>query len=103
MQVGHVAAVFNGVETNLIGGADRLASLDAASSQPHGEALPVVVASRLTEAFAGGCATEFAPPNQQGVLPQPGPLEVGDQGRDRLIGLARVELMIRDAVGVAIP
>ena len=62
-----------------------------------------MVAARLADAFAGRRAAELAAPDQQRLVPQARALQIGDQRRDRLIGLAGVQAVVGDAVVVAVP
>ena len=50
-----------GAEYELIGAADTLADLDPAASQPHREAVRVVVAARPLGVFGGWLAADLAP------------------------------------------
>src|SRR5207249_5012517 len=93
----------HGTETQLIGGADRLAALDAGAGQPHAEAVRVVVAAGPADALARRRATEFAAPDQHRFLPQSRPFQIGDQRGNRLIGPAGVQPMVGDAIAVAVP
>ena len=69
MQIGHVAAVFDGQEAQFIGCADRLSAFYARAGQPHGEAIPIVIATRLAYAFTRRRAAEFTAPDQQRFVP----------------------------------
>src|SRR5438270_10909556 len=96
-------AVLDRSEAQLVGAADRLASLDTRSGQPHAEAVRVMITARFADALARRRATEFTAPNQQRFVPQAGPLQIGYQGGDRLVGLAGVQLVVGDTVAVTIP
>ena len=62
-----------------------------------------MIAARLAHAFARWCAAKFTAPDEQRLVPQACALQVGDQRRDGLVGLARVQRVIRDAVVVTVP
>src|SRR6266852_6055866 len=94
VQVADVMAFLLGAEAQLVGAADRLAAFDAGAGEPHREAERVVIAPRPTDAFAGRRAAELAAPDQERLVPQSRALQVGDEGGDRLIGLAGVQAMV---------
>src|SRR4051812_35266493 len=54
---------FRRAQADRVCGSDHLASLHTASSQPHGEAMRIVVAAVL--AFAHGHASKLAAPNDE--------------------------------------
>src|SRR5262249_48902461 len=95
--------LLNGPETQFVGRPDRLAPLDASPGEPHRKPVPIVVAPSFSDSFAGRRAPEFAPPDEERIVPQTGALQVGDEGRDRLVSFTGVELMVGDAVGVPVP
>ena len=65
-----VRAILDAAETQLVGRADGLAPFDRAAGQPHRKAVPVVIAARLADAFAGRRASELAAPDQERFVPQ---------------------------------
>ena len=77
VEIADVAGVFDGLgESQLVGGARLLArpSRRQPGQPPVDEAMPVVIAARFADAFAGGRAAEFAAPDQQRFVPQSGAL-----------------------------
>ena len=67
------------------------APLDAAAGHPEGEAVGVVVAAEERRAAARLVhrgAAELAAPDHERLVEQPAPLQVLEQGRDRLVDLA---------------
>ena len=109
MQALHVKAraaiVFwrNCRRAQFIGLAHAHASLDATASHPHREAVGVVIPARTLSIFGRGLPAKLAPPNHQRAVQQTRSLQVGEQGRHRLIGVARVEVMIFFQIAVRIP
>src|SRR5438105_3959308 len=77
VQVGDVAAALDGVEAELVGGADGLATLHARARQPDAEAERVVIAAKFAHAFTRWRAAELTAPYQQRLVPQSGALQVG--------------------------
>ena len=75
VEVVHVEFVFHGVEAEVIGGADGLAAAHAAAGHPHRKARGVVIAA--TVLLAHGSATEFAAPDDEGLVEEAAGFEVG--------------------------
>src|SRR5689334_13616903 len=69
VEIGHVTRFFDGLETDLVRRPDRLASLHAGSREPHGKAMPVVIAPRLTHSLTGRRAAELSAPDQERLIP----------------------------------
>src|SRR5262249_7947174 len=84
VQVMDVSAVVDGVQAELVGSADGLAALDAASGQQGGEAVGVVVAA--VHALGHGRAAKLSTPEDEGAVQQAAALEVAEQGGGRLVG-----------------
>ncbi len=103
VEVVDVDAVFHRVQTQIVGAADRLASLHAAAGEPHGEAGGVVVAA--VPLFAHGGPAELAPPQDQRVFQEAAGFEIAQQARDGLVGggevLAVVGLDVRVGILLA--
>ncbi len=95
------------VVAQLVGGADGDARLDAAAGHPDGEAVRMVVAAqelRAAPRLVHRRAAELAAPDHQGVVQQPAPLQVRQQGRDRPVHLpALVRQVLDDVVAGAVP
>src|SRR5215831_14138410 len=98
-----MAGTFNGFKTQFIGCANGLPPSDSCSSQPNAETIGIVVASGFIDTFTGRSATKLAAPKDQRLIPKSGSFQICHQCSDRLIRLARVKLVVSDAVVVAIP
>ena len=70
VQVVDVDAVFDGVEAELVGFAERDARFDAAAGQPHRERVGVMVAAVVAAALDHRRAAELAAPDHQRVVQQ---------------------------------
>lgn len=79
------------------------AAFHTGTGHPHGKAMPVMIAARLAHALARRRAAKFTAPDEQRFVPQAGAFQIGNQRRDGLVGLARVQRVIRDAVVVTVP
>ena len=101
VQVMDVNAVVNGAEAQLVGGADCLAAVNAAAGQPGRKAVGVVVASLV--ALHHWRAAKFAGPQHQRALQHSALFQIGQQGRDRLVGLVGVGSVVAGAVAVPVP
>ena len=53
--------------------------------------------------LARWCAAELARPDHQGLIQQPATLQVGQEGRDRLVGLAAMAFVVLVDVTVGVP
>ena len=91
----------DGRVAEVVGRPISLAPLDAAARQPGGETARAMVAPLA--ALAGGRPAELAGPDHQGLIQQPAALQVGQEGRDRLVGLAAVELVVLVDVAMGVP
>ena len=69
VEVGNVAAIFDGPEAQFIGAADALAAFDAGTGQPHRESMRVMIPAELANSFAGGRSTKLTAPDDQGFVP----------------------------------
>src|SRR6188508_3027511 len=70
MNIVDVHAVLHGIEAEFVGLADDGAAFNAASGEPHGEGVDVMIPAGGLAVFTHGCASEFAAPNHQGVVEQ---------------------------------
>ena len=103
MQVLHVVALAHARGAQLVGLPHRHAALDAAAGHPHGEAERVVVAPRALGVLGRRLAPELAAPHHQRLVEQAALLEVLQQPRDRLVGAARVVVVVLLEVAVRVP
>jgi hypothetical protein len=94
VDVVHVGAVGDGVETELVGFADNGAGFRAAAGEPHREGVDVMIATGGVAVFAHGSAAEFAAPDDERVFEETAGLEVFDEGGLALVDLAAARLKI---------
>ena len=87
MQVVDVDLVLGDVEAELVGLAEGDAGLDAAAGQPHREGVRMMVAA-VRSALHHRRAAELAAPDDERVVEQPALLQVLDQRRAGLVGVA---------------
>ena len=87
----------------LVGLAHAHASLDAAAGHPHREPERVVIAAGALGVLRRRLPAELAPPDHERGVEQARSLEIGEQGRDRLVGVAGVELVVFHEVAVGVP
>ena len=78
MKTTHVIAVGDCSTTEFIGLAQAYTAFDAASGEPHGETVGVVVATRASGVFGSRLTSEFAAPDDEGVFEKTALLEVLD-------------------------
>lgn len=101
VQISHIVPIFDGVETNLIGGSVSNPALDSTASQRHRETIRMMIAAvRILEAR---CATELRPDDHQSFLQHSALLQVSQQARDRLIDLLAQSRMITFQTAMSIP
>ena len=101
MDVADVHPVFHGMQAELIGGADHLPALHAASRHPDGKACRVVVAT--VALLAHRRAAKLSAPDNERFIEQASLLEVGEQARDRFVHRAAEPGMVFFDAGVRIP
>src|SRR5215469_900799 len=77
VDVGHVVPFFNGVETNLVGGAVYNTAFDATASHPHREAVRMMVPS--VGALGSRSATELGGKNHDRRVEQAALFEILEQ------------------------
>ena len=80
-EVTDVYRVFGDVVTEVIGFTVHTATGNSASGEPHTEAAAVVVAARVNFSLAVYTASEFATPDDQGIVEHAALFEVWDQCR----------------------
>ena len=97
-------------ETEFVGRSVDVAAAHTAASEPHGEAVMVVVSAvdlagvgPFLREFNGRRATELAAPNDECFFQQTALLEVGQQRADRLIALLGETTVIDFDVVVVVP
>jgi hypothetical protein len=95
MQIVNVDGIFDGIEAEVIGLAVDHTSSKTAACHPNAEG-SIVVVSAVVATLDHRCATELAPPDDQGVFEQPEPLEILYQRGAWSIGRCCV---VFDAVG----
>ncbi len=106
IQVVDVAGVRRDVVAEVVGFAVRNAPLDAAAGQPHAEVARVMVAAVV---FPGqgslriDGASEFSAPDHQCAIEQAALLEVGQQGRRRLVGVVTLGRDVARQVAMLVP
>ena len=74
MQIVNVDGIFDGIEAEVIGFAIDHTSSKTAACHPNAEG-SIVMVSAVVATLDHRCATELAPPDDQGVFEQPEPLE----------------------------
>ena len=102
MQITHVHRVLHGIEAEIIRFAVSDAAFDAAAGHPHAEGVGVVIAP-IGAALDHRSSSEFATPNDEGVVKQASLLEVFDQCRTGLFRVGAVLLQAADQSTVLIP
>src|SRR5262245_29844536 len=107
MQVVHVRAILDGIETKLVRLADDRARLHAATRKPHGKGVYVMVAAGSVAIFAHGRAAEFADPDHQCVLEKAAGFQILDERiltlNDVTANLLKIALEIFAATAVTVP
>ena len=78
------------------------APFDAATGQPHAEAEGIMIAA-IDAALGGGGSTEFAPPDNQGLIQQSALLQVRHQLSNRLIDVFAQTFVALVVIAVRIP
>ncbi len=63
VEVGDMATVVDGIETELVGRSNGLATLDPRTGQPHCETVGIVIAAGFVDSFAGRSPAELAAPD----------------------------------------
>ena len=76
-------SIFHGIESELIGGSDRLATLDSPASHPDRESGSVVISP--VPLFAHRRASELTTPDHQGLVEQAPLLEVLEKACNRFV------------------
>ena len=85
MEIADVLPILHGPEADLIGGADHTAAVDAATGQPDGEAVGIVVPAAIPLLHRG--PAELAPPDHEGLVEETAPGEVGEERGGRPVSL----------------
>src|SRR5262245_53401102 len=87
MKVMDADAVLGGAVADLVGGAVGVAGLDASAGHPIREGVRVMVSAGAA-ALHERQAAELAAPDDERLFQEPALFEIGQEGRDRLIGFA---------------
>ena len=98
--------VIGDVVAEVVGRAIRDAGLDAAAGEPHGEAAAVMVSAVIGTgegALAVDRATEFAAPDDKGIVEQTALLEVGQQRGGGLVDVATLQAEVAGQVVMLVP
>ena len=101
-----VDGVFGDVVGKVVGVSVNDAGFDTGSGHPDGEVFRVVVAAVVFAgefALAVDGATEFAAPDDEGVIEHTSFLEVGNEGVGSLIDIAALEREVAAEVAVLVP
>ena len=93
----------DGRRAELVGLPHAHPSLDATTGHPHREAVGVVIAAGPLGILGRRLPAELPPPDHERAVEEPGALEILQQRRDRLIGVAGVEIVILLEIPVGIP
>ena len=101
VDVGHVVAVFDGEEAELIGRPVHDAALDSAAGHPHGEAKRMMVAA--VRALGPGRAAELGGPHDERFVQQAALLQVLESGRQSAYRPAQIGGVVRLQVAVRVP
>src|SRR6516225_3255589 len=110
VQIVNVDGMLDGTETEIVGGAMNLASLDAAAGQPHAETIVIVVAA-IDAAGIGArsrqlhrrSSAKLAAPDQQRIVQHAALFQVFQKASDGLIAFPGQTAMLRFQIIVAVP
>ena len=86
MQIMHMHRIFGDIETKLIRGTQSQARFHAATREPHGECVWVMVAS-VTAALHHGRTAKLTAPDDDGIFQQAALFQIPDQSRAGLVRL----------------
>lgn len=103
VEVANVNDVFLGFVAEFVGRAVTEAGLYAASGHPHGEAFDMVIASGAAFALEHGGASEFASPDNEGVLEESALFEIGEEGVGRLVRVLAADFHVFIEVAMMVP
>ena len=103
VQVGDVAAVFDGSKPSSSVAPIAWPPLTPAPASHIEKPCQLWSRPGLPTPSLVGVRPNSPPQIEQRLVPEPGALQVGDQRGDRLVGLAGVQLVVGDAVVVAVP
>ena len=87
VEIADMGFAFDGCHAEFVGGADGVASIAAATGEPDGHGVGVVVATIGSAAAHAvvGCASEFAAPDDERAVQEAALFEVGDKCGDGLV------------------
>src|SRR3954452_20734543 len=89
VKIVHMHAILHHVEAKLVAFPESNSGLDAAARHPHSEGVRMMVAS-VVAALHHGSSPEFSAPHDERILEQTTLLQVLDQSRTCLVGVAAV-------------
>ena len=98
VEIVNVYGIFAYVESEVVGRSVDVTAFDATAGEKHREGSIVVVAA--IAALSHGRATEFAAPDDEGIVEKAAVLEVLDESGDGLVGVLAVfrERFVQTAV-----
>ena len=102
VQIIDADAIDDGLVSEFVGLAVTGAGLDAATGEPGGESMRIVVSAGAS-LLDDGQTAEFAVADDQRRLEQAALFEIGKKAGNRRIGLGREAAVVLDDVGVAVP
>ncbi len=103
VEVLHVVAIGDGGAAEFVGSPTLTPPLMPPPASHMVKTVRVVIATGSLGVFGGRLASELASPNDDGFIEQAALGEIGQEPRDRLVGVARVLRMVGDDVGVGVP
>ena len=105
VEIADMGFAFDGCHAEFVGGADGVASIAAATGEPDGHGVGVVVATIGSAAAHAvvGCASEFAAPDDERAVQEAALFEVGDERGDGLVHAAHEVAVGTLDVVVAVP
>ena len=103
MEILDVETILDGMGSELVGPSNADAALDPAAGHEHREAVGVVIPTGALAVLSRWLATELTAPDDQGLIEHPALLEILDQSRDGLVGIAGMDAVVAFEAAVGIP
>ena len=106
MQIANVDGILRNVVAEVISGSVAHAATDASTGHPHGKASWMMIATTFGTvplALASDAASELTAPDNQRVIQETSPLQIGDQGGAGLIGIAAASSAPAPETTVVVP
>src|SRR4051812_38326626 len=103
VQVANVTGFLHCFKAQFISRSYCLASFNTGAGQPHREAVPIVIAPGLVDAFACRRAAKFAAPYQKRFIPKTSSLQVGYQRGNWLIRFGGMKFVVLNAIVMTVP